>query len=102
VLPHAINPIFYHNDTLSATYKGTFLVKTLRSNKAVLAHELGHVLSLLHPSDEKIPEHRTAKRNLLEGGGISYTGSYQTDNKRFMLFQEERMHSSQFVKNPQN
>lgn len=100
VLPHAKTPIMYFNDSISAKYKGNFLVRTSRSNDAILAHELGHVLSLLHPIDEKVTEHRKLKRNLLEDGGISYNDSYQDDNKRLMLFQEKRIQNSQFVKNP--
>ncbi len=101
VLPHVRYPVSYWNDTVSATYKGTFLVSTSRLSKAILGHELGHVLSLLHPNDEKVPEYRQAKRNLLNDG-VSYGDSYLNDTKRLMFFQEKRMHNSQFIKNAQN
>lgn len=97
VRPHSRFPSVYWNDAVSQKYKGTFLVKGARDSKATFSHELGHVLSLLHISDEKVPENRAAPRNVLIHGA-SYSENYQNDNKRFREFQEDRMQNSQFSK----
>lgn len=102
VLPHSRYGTVYWDNSVSAKYKGTFLVSTRRFTKVTFSHELGHVLGLLHVGDEKVPEHRQAKRNVLTGGGSVYSGSFQDDTKRFKLFQEERMQGSQFSMNVEN
>jgi hypothetical protein len=47
-------------------------------------------------------EDRTAQRHFLKGAGIRCNVSYQIDDKRFIHYQQEWMHSSSFKINPQN
>jgi hypothetical protein len=47
-------------------------------------------------------EDRTSQRPFLKGAGIRCNVSYQIDDKRFIHYQQEWMHSSSFKINPQN
>lgn len=100
LLPHSLFPNLYWHDAVSAKYKGTFLINAARSSRATLSHELGHVLGLLHPDQEKNHRDTSAPttRNIMYGGGTSYDDSYAFDSKRFRAFQKIRIHSSQFAK----
>jgi hypothetical protein len=94
---------FYWDTDVSDRFMGTFFMSSRRLNAGVLAHELGHILRLLHPGDE-LPlyqgELELAVRNVMISP-MKYDDNPYFSSKRFRQYQEENMHGSRFVDDPE-
>lgn len=80
-------------------YAGAFFVSAEDATRETLAHELCHVLGLLHMDYENAPNGDSspaATRNLMHASP-NYTYLYKWDSKRLREFQQIRMWTSKFL-----